>query len=79
MYAWCYKDGHWTGQGIKKLEARDNESGRNVPESLEKKVEVVRTCHAMRKDDEFVGERVMRVDVEGRRRRGRSKLSSKKL
>ena len=39
---WCYKDGHWTEQGIKKLEARDNESGRNVPESLEKKVEVVR-------------------------------------
>ena len=54
----CVELQRWTEQGIKKLEARDNESGRNVPESLEKKVQVVRTCHAMRKDEEYVGERV---------------------
>ena len=49
----------------------DNESGRNIQEHAGKIVELVRACHE--KGLRICGERVTRMDVEGRRRKGRLK------
>ena len=42
--------------------------GGNIPESAGKNVEVARTCH----EKGYVGKRVKRMDVEGRRRKWRT-------
>ena len=50
----------------------DNGSGGNRKESPGKEVEVVHG-HVMRREEHYVGRRVMEIKVQGRRKRGRPK------
>ena len=61
----------WTELGMKELE-QDNEGGRNIQESAGK-CRLKWYGHVLRREDEYVGKRVMAMEVPGKRRRGRPK------
>ena len=62
--------GHQVGQDQKREDQRKDESGRDFKEGPRTQDVMV---HVMRRDEEYVRKRVMGIEVQGSRRRGRPK------